>query len=80
MADTNRKIAFLFNPVSGTGPKAGVLKLIEARTFEQGIPFKFFTPTVRAIILNWKKKYRIEPSRILLLLAAMAASARSPEH
>lgn len=42
MAVTNRKIAFLFNPFSGTGPKAGVRKLIEARTSEKGIPFEIF--------------------------------------
>jgi diacylglycerol kinase (ATP) len=42
MAVTYRKIAFLINPVSGIGPKAGVRKLIEAKTFEQGIPFEIF--------------------------------------
>jgi YegS/Rv2252/BmrU family lipid kinase len=58
MAVTDRKIAFLFNPVSGTGPKAGVRKLIEARTSEKGIPFEIFHTNKEGHYPELEKKIR----------------------
>ena len=40
MTATNRKIAYLFNPVSGSGAKSAVRKLIETITAERDIPFE----------------------------------------
>jgi len=40
MPATSRKIAYLFNPVSGTGAKSAVRKLIETITAEKDIPFE----------------------------------------
>jgi diacylglycerol kinase (ATP) len=56
MSATNRKIAFLFNPVSGTGPKAGVRKLIESGTTEREIPFEIFHTNITGQYPELEKK------------------------
>jgi len=58
MSVTNRKIAFLLNPVSGTGPKADVRKLIESRTREKGIPFEIFHTNREGHYPELEKKVR----------------------
>lgn len=39
---STRKIAFLFNPVSGTGDKDKVLRMVESKTTEAGIDFAIY--------------------------------------
>jgi diacylglycerol kinase (ATP) len=56
MPDSKRKIAYLFNPISGTGGKARVLKQVELKTTAAGIDFEIHLTNPEGIYPELEKK------------------------
>lgn len=56
MSVSKRKIAYLFNPISGTGRKASVRRLVESKSNAAGIDFEIFDTNPEGLYPDLEKK------------------------